>query len=142
MVRLRGFTLVELMVVVAIVAILAAIAMPSYSRYIYRARRADGQALLMHVANAQERYYAAHHRYGDLPAIGYASSTTALSESGHYQVQVVLQDASGAGQAYVATATGQGVQAADACGALSIDNTGTRLPDASDASLNSNGRCW
>ncbi|WP_130620392.1 type IV pilin protein [Dyella amyloliquefaciens] len=140
--RLRGFTLIELMVVVAIVAILAAIAIPSYSRYTYRARRAEGQALLMHIANAQERYYAVQHRYGDLVAIGYASTASALSESGHYLAQVTLQDTNGEGQAYVATATGQGMQGADVCGALSIDNTGTRLPGASDASRNSNGRCW
>lgn len=140
--RLRGFTLIELMVVVAIVAILAAIAIPSYSRYIYRGRRAEGQALLMHIANAQERYYAVQHRYGDLVAIGYSSAATAVSESGHYHAQVTLQDTNGEGQAYVATATGQGVQAADACGALTIDNTGTRLPALSDATRNTNGRCW
>lgn len=138
----RGFTLVELMVVVAIVAILAAIAIPSYGRYTYRARRTEGQALLMHIANAQERYYAVHNRYGDLAAIGYSSSATAMSESGHYQAQVTVQDTNGTGQAYVAMANGQGVQAGDACGALSIDNTGTRLPDAADASRNTNGRCW
>jgi len=142
MIRKRGFTLIELMVVVAIVAILAAVAIPSYSRYTYRARRAEGQALLMHIANAQERYYAVHNRYGDLVEIGYSSSSSAFSESGHYQAQVLLQDANGAGQAYVATAAGQGVQATDACGALSIDNTGSRLPAASDASHNTNGRCW
>ncbi len=142
MIRPRGFTLIELVVVVAIVALLASIAIPSYGRYAYRARRAEGQALLMHIANAQERYYAVHHRYGDLVAIGYASATTALSESGHYQAQVAVQDTNGAGQAYLATATGQGVQAADACGALSIDNTGARSPAPSDATRNSNGRCW
>lgn len=142
MARLRGFTLIELMVVVAIVAILAAIAIPSYSRYTYRARRAEGQALLMHIANAQERYYAVHHRYGDLAAIGYSSAATAFSESGHYQAQVTLKDTNGEGQAYLATATGQGVQAADTCGALSIDNTGTRLPGISDTSRHANGRCW
>lgn len=142
MIRPRGFTLIELMVVLAIVALLAAMAIPSYSRYTYRARRAEGQALLMHIANAQERYYAVQHRYGDLVAIGYSSAVTAFSESGHYQAQVTLLDADGAGQAYRATATGQGVQAADACGALSIDNTGTRWPAVSDASRNANGRCW
>lgn len=142
MARTRGFTLIELMVVVAVVAILAAVAIPSYSRYTYRARRAEGQALLLHIAHAQERYYAVHNRYGDLMAIGYATSATALSENRHYEAQVSLQDNTSAGQAYVATATGQGRQAADACGALSIDNTGRRFPDASDASRYSNGPCW
>lgn len=140
--RLRGFTLIELVVVVAIVAMLAAIAIPSYSRYTYRARRAEGQALLMHIANAQERYYAVHHRYGDLVAIGYGSAATAFSESGHYEAHVTVQDTNGEGQAYLATATGQGVQAADACGVLSIDHTGSRSPAPSEVSRNTNGRCW
>ncbi|GAI02651.1 unnamed protein product, partial [marine sediment metagenome] len=51
----KGFTLIELMIVVAVIAILAAIAYPSYTRYVYRARRADGQDLLMRIAAAQER---------------------------------------------------------------------------------------
>lgn len=142
MIRARGFTLVELMVVVAIVAILAAIAIPAYGRYVYRARRAEGQALLLHIANAQERYYAVHNRYGDLTTIGFSSTATAWSESGHYQATVTVQDTNGEGQSYLATASGQGAQAADACGDLSIDNTGTRLPDAADAARHTNGRCW
>lgn len=142
MIRPRGFTLLELMVVTAIVAILAAMAIPSYGRYTSRARRAEGQALLMQIANAQERYYAVHHRYGDLVAIGYASTTTVMSEHGYYQAMAIAQDANGAGQAYVAMAFGQGAQAEDTCGELSVDHTGMRLPDAADASRNTNGRCW
>jgi type IV pilus assembly protein PilE len=142
MTRPRGFTLIELMVVVAIVAVLAAVAIPSYGRYTYRARRAEGHALLMHIANAQERYYAVNNRYGDLVAIGYASTSAAMSESGHYQATVTVLDGNGEGQAYLATASGQGTQAADACGDLSIDNTGARSPEATDAARNTNGRCW
>jgi len=138
----RGFSLIELMVVVAIIAIIAAVAIPSYGRYVFRARRADGQALLMHIANAQERYYAVSHRYGDLLVIGFSATTTAMSEAGHYMAHVELGDDHGAGQSYVAKAVGQGAQAGDACGDLSIDDTGNRSPASTDTSRNSNGRCW
>jgi type IV pilus assembly protein PilE len=61
--REAGFTLIELMVVVAIVAILAAIAYPSYERYVVRARRAEAQAMLWELMQQQERYYTQHNRY-------------------------------------------------------------------------------
>jgi type IV pilus assembly protein PilE len=136
---MRGFTLIELMVVVAIIAILAAIAVPSYERYAYRARRAEGQQLLLHIANAQERYYATYNRYGDLATIGYATTGSMASEHGYYLASVSIQDD---GQAYTATAEPMGVQQGDACGSLSITDTGAKRPDVNDIDSNRNGRCW
>ncbi|WP_201314434.1 type IV pilin protein [Dyella sp. EPa41] len=140
--RLRGFTLIELMVVVAIIAVLAAVAVPTYGRYVYRARRVDGQELLLRIANAEERYYAVHNRYADLKTIQFSATTSAPSEKGHYLAGVAIVDTQGAGQGYVATATPAGAQAADACGGLSIDSAGVKLPAASDTASGSNGRCW
>ncbi|RDI99754.1 prepilin-type N-terminal cleavage/methylation domain-containing protein [Dyella solisilvae] len=137
--RTRGFTLVELMVVVAIIAILAAIAIPSYSRYAYRARRADGQQLLLHIANAEERYYATYNKYAGLAAIGYASADSATSEHQYYQASVDVADGA---QSYTATATRQGAQQADVCGNLAITSAGVKTPQTSDAAANSNGHCW
>lgn len=136
--RTRGFTLIELLVVVAIIAILAAIAVPAYGRYAFRARRVDGKELLLRIANAQERYYATYNRYGALGDIGYANP--AVSEKRYYSVTVSVPAASN-GQAYTATAAAEGVQAADACGALTIDNAGVKTPGTNDAG-NSNGSCW
>ena len=137
----RGFTLVELMVVVAIVAILSVIAIPTYGRYTYRARRPDGQELLLRIADSQERYYAVYNIYADLKTIGYSDAATAKSEKGYYQVAVV-QGGTNDWQSYVAIAAPSGVQIKDLCSSLSIDNTGSKLPAVDDAAANRNGRCW
>lgn len=59
----RGFTLVELMIVVAIVAILAAVAIPSYREYVLRGNRTEGQSLLVEAAARQERFFAQNNAY-------------------------------------------------------------------------------
>lgn len=61
--RIAGFTLVELMIVVAVVGVLTAIALPSYTSYVARARRADARAQLLQVAQFMQRFYAANDRF-------------------------------------------------------------------------------
>lgn len=136
--RVRGFTLLELMIVLVIIAILAAIAIPAYNRYAFRAHRVDGQELLLRVANAQERYYSTNNAYGSLTDVGYNNPT---SEKGYYTASVAFP-AGSASQAFVATATPVGGQAQDACGPLTIDNAGNKTPGPASASSNSNGSCW
>ncbi|KAA1171712.1 prepilin-type N-terminal cleavage/methylation domain-containing protein [Marinobacter salinexigens] len=61
--RQSGITLIELMIVVAIIGIIAAIALPSYSRYVENARAADAKSALMSLANAMERYHTQNNTY-------------------------------------------------------------------------------
>lgn len=135
----RGFTLLELMIVLIVMATLATLAITQYGRYAYRARRADGQELLMRVANAQERYYATYNKYGGEPVTGDLKLSSVNSEKGYYTVKITFTDLT---KSYTATASPVGNQLKDACGALSIDSTGTKLPASTDTSKNTNGRCW
>jgi type IV pilus assembly protein PilE len=143
--KTHGFTLIELMVVVAIIALLAVFAMPAYQRYGERARRVDGKELLMRVAAAQERYYTNFNRYAVNPltaatSLGLSSLT---SERGYYTISSA-NGATGNTQSYVLTVTPvtTGAQKADKCGALGISNTGVKTPVATAMPQNSNGACW
>ena len=62
--KYKGFTLIELMIVVAIIGVLSAIAIPSYSKYLIRGKRAEARNALLHIAASQERYYSDNNQYG------------------------------------------------------------------------------
>lgn len=140
--RNTGFTLIELMIVVVIVAILATIAYPSYTRYMIQARRSDGQAALLRVAAAQEKFFADCNWYagqlgtartcGTGPSSGVLGLST-VSPDQHYQLQL-----SASATAFTASAIPQNVQAADVdCTALGITNTGLKTASGANTS-----RCW
>lgn len=131
----RGFTLIELMVVVAIIAILAAFAVPNYLKYGLRARRADGQNLLLRVASAQERFYAGNNRYASTMSEAGFDKTT--SENGYYTVSFNPAPTATSFTA-VATPVAGGPQAKDDCGWLSINNAGVK----SSRNTTTNGKCW
>jgi len=131
----KGFTLVELLIVLAIVAILAAIAYPNYSRYVERTRRADGRELLMRIAAAQERFYTNRNRYTTDVAADLGLGTT--SEKGYYIARAAF--VGGNDQTYVLTAVPQSPQDSDSCKELTINNTGFK--DA-PSDTGANGVCW
>jgi len=129
--RQTGFTLIELMIVVAVIGILAAIAYPNYSDYVLRSRRSDAQAGLMELRLAQEKFRANNTTYGNAGALGYPRN----SNEGFYSLTVTDSNANG----FTATATPQGRQAADnACGAANFIVT-QNGPDLSDAAKR---LCW
>jgi len=118
-----GFTLIELMIVVAIVAILAIIAYPSYSQYPRRSARAEAQSYLSDVASLQQQYL--------VDKRSYASSLAALHTSATGNVAAkftVTLAADGPPPSYIITAQATGDQLKDACPTLTIDNTGARTP--------------
>jgi len=133
--RMSGFTLIELMIVVAIVAILAAIAYPSYINHITKTRRAAGAACAMEAAQFMERYYTTNLTYvgADLP------DTQCMNEvEDHYTIQL---EAAATASAYTVQAIPQGSQDTrdTKCQTLSINQAGTKGETGSASSAT---ECW
>ena len=130
--RRRGFTLIEVMITVAIVAILAAVALPTYRQHVRKSRRAEAQAFLMNVAGRQQQFLLDTRAYASslATAVGAAPANVAATYT------VTLVAAGGPPPTFVVTATPRADtdQPLEQCGTLSIDQTGTKT-----AAL---GSCW
>jgi type IV pilus assembly protein PilE len=120
----RGFTLIELMIAVAVVGILTAIAYPSYVKYVQKSYRSEGIAMLADATARMERYYAQNNSYAasNLAAIGIGSSNT-NSPTGKYTLSF---SGTPTATTYTVQVVPQGSQATDSCGTMSVDQAGTR----------------
>lgn len=113
-VRQRGFTLIEMMVVVLIIGILSAVAFPSYVSYVQKSRRFDVQALMYKLAAEMEREYTV--------ANSYEGKSFSEEERSHpyYRVTLPVQTS----QTYTIKAEPIGAQDDDECGAMTLAHTG------------------
>lgn len=136
----RGFTLLELMITVAIVAILAAVALPSYREQIRKTHRADGRHALMQFATAQERFYTNCNGYaktlngapGSCEGLG-ASAASVASEAGFYSISLESD-----GVTFTLTASPQHGQEDDLkCDALTLTDSGLKGATGTDPT-----ECW
>jgi type IV pilus assembly protein PilE len=128
----RGFTLMEVIVVMVMLGILAAIAIPNYSEYIRRGHRSAAQAYLLDLASRQVQFYLDRRVFADTVAALNLAAPTEIAN--RYTVAIAV--AAGPPATFTITATPTGSQTGDRCGNLTIDQTGAR--GASGATTG----CW
>jgi type IV pilus assembly protein PilE len=141
--RQQGFTLIELMAVVAIVGILAAIAIPSYQESVRKSRRADAEGALLNFTNAMERHFTVNNSYCDAGGAGGANTCfpgiadTGVNDTGtplgsiyappgqtaQYYNFIIFSATANTYQLQAIPINGQ---ATDKCGTLITDETGTK----------------
>lgn len=139
--RMAGFTLIEMMIVVGVIGILAAVAYPSYTEYRIKSRRADCKAVMLTAASSLERRFSIDNRYpleGDTeaeepiadPIAGFSCPLS--DDPANYDLAYEVADD---GASFTLTATPTAIQAADSCGTLTLTNTGARRASGT-------GSCW
>lgn len=128
----RGFSLTELVIALAIVALVAVLAVPAYQDYMMSVRRTDAVTTLLSIHAMQERWRTSHPDYATLSELGWQGSR---SMDGYYRLE--LMDANTEGFRLTATPVPRGAQEADACGVFVITQAGPRYGGGF-----AGRRCW
>lgn len=135
----KGFTLIELMIVLVILAIITVIAVPAYTAQVMASRRDEGYTVLLQAAVKQEQFYLDNSVYSnDMTDLGFATNP-ALTPEGFYEISAVIANL---GQNFSLTATRKAVQTSDAvCGDLTLNSFGIKSAiNATDSDPSKN--CW
>ncbi len=130
----KGFTLIEVMIAVAIVAILSSIALPAYQEQVRTSKRTEAQNLLLGTATKQQRFHSDNMQFtNDLTNLGYGSPLK--TDSGAYTVTATT---SADNSSFTLTATATTNQAKDNCGNLTLTNTSAK----GKAGSKTLAECW
>lgn len=136
---MRGFTLIELMITVVVIAILASIAIPSYRTYVQRSTRTEATSALLRIQAQQEKQFLQWNQYATRidTAAPAGLNMNATTDGGHYDLAVAAAPNAG----YTATATPIASQASDTkCTSFTIDQAGVR--QATGSAANPTTECW
>ncbi len=138
--KMRGFSLLELMVVVGIMVLLASIAIPGYQRYVQRANRSDATNTLLRIASSQEKFFLQNNTYTtNFAQLGLNN----VSENGHYNIALAA-NAAGLVVGFTATAAPAATsgQLNDAtCQSFTLDQAQTRTA-LDGGAVDQTARCW
>ena len=142
--RVRGFTLVELMVTVVVLAIIVGIALPSYQAQVRKSRRADARNAILDLAGREERFLSISNSYSQTPAdVGYAAFPATVN-NGYYQLTVTAPDLTqpGVTPSYLITAMYFGPQVADTdCAQFTVNQLGQQAALTAGGAPNT-ATCW
>lgn len=140
--RAAGFSLIELMITIAIAAILTTIAVASYQNSIRKARRTDAKTALLDLAGREERYYSLNNAYTDVPGnLGYTGAGWPIVVGGAYY-QISVAPPGGNPPTFTLTAVPIGNQALDTtCSRFQVDNTG-KQSSTDGGGADSTAACW
>ena len=136
-----GFTLIELMIAVAVIGIIAAVALPSYQDHVRRTNRAEAKSILLEMSQLLERNYTTVNRYDQKSdGTGFTLSTTQSPKTGTAKYTIQFAAGSLTQNAYTLQAVPTGSMTGDACSTLTLTNTGVKGVGAG-ATLDA-ATCW